>query len=272
VGQPLPDGYYACIEDKTGTIVIRDLAMEYNEWNEARTTIHTSKYSDYPYGTSYNMMYIEFKGWGESPIYHCDYEKQKCYLKRGDVVVDVGANIGMFARHAMERGVEKVYAFEPTIDAFKCLLLNVDRHKVYVHKACIGNTNDFVDIAMTKGSGTMGAMHACDDRKELHREKVQCYTLDNLIESGIIPKNIDFLKVDVEGSESDVFNGMSEENLSNVNRLAMEYHEHETHTDEMRTDRKKMIQRLKQNFNNNYNDLVYPMHDGNYTGTICLWR
>ena len=44
---------------------------------------------------------------------------------------------------------------------------------------------------------------------------VRTYTMDYLFETGIIDK-IDFLKIDIEGAEHQVFRGMSNENLGKI--------------------------------------------------------
>ena len=50
---------------------------------------------------------------------------------------------------------------------------------------------------------------------------VQSITLDSLFENGAVDK-IDFLKIDVEGSELLVLDGLSDENLSKINKISME--------------------------------------------------
>jgi hypothetical protein len=119
IKKDLPEGYYACVENG-GEIVIRNLKEESKQWGGARTDVYDliEDGTDYPYGLSWNIQYMEMYHWGESAPFRCDYEKKGCYIKSDDkVVVDVGANIGIFTRLALERGVEKVYAFEPSFDA-----------------------------------------------------------------------------------------------------------------------------------------------------------
>jgi len=65
---------------------------------------------------------------------------------------------------------------------------------------------------------------------------VRTYTLDYLFETGLIDK-IDFLKVDIEGAEHEVFKGISDENLKKVRTIAMEYHNsHRGYNEELRTN------------------------------------
>lgn len=48
-------------------------------------------------------------------------------------------------------------------------------------------------------------------------------TLDYLFEQNVF-NNIDFLKVDVEGHEYEVFEGLSDENLSKIKNISVEIH------------------------------------------------
>ena len=55
----------------------------------------------------------------------CDYERHGCYIKEGDVVLDLGANIGVFAHRAETRGASKVICFEPVTPTFNLSLIHI---------------------------------------------------------------------------------------------------------------------------------------------------
>ena len=42
-----------------------------------------------------------------------DYFKGDCVIKPGDVVVDIGANVGIFTSLALDMGVSRVIGYEP---------------------------------------------------------------------------------------------------------------------------------------------------------------
>ena len=50
-------------------------------------------------------------------------------VERGSVVVDIGANIGLFSLYAVFSGASKVYAFEPNHEAYRCMLRNIERNQ-----------------------------------------------------------------------------------------------------------------------------------------------
>ena len=54
---------------------------------------------------------------------HKNYEN----VQEGDVVVDIGANIGMLTAYALQNKASKVFSVEPDVETFKCLSSNVGK-------------------------------------------------------------------------------------------------------------------------------------------------
>jgi FkbM family methyltransferase len=146
-----------------------------------------------------------------------------------DVIVDAGANVGVFAiSMARQNRLCRVIALEPFAENFKYLQKNV-RH------AC-PETITCREVALGAGFGK-GQMQATGSRSLDHVLEVNLALAEgtpviplaglfSLIEAG--PPGIgeiDFLKVDIEGSERDAFAGASPEVLSRFKRIAMEYHD-----------------------------------------------
>ena len=142
----------------------------------------------------------------------------------GDVIVDAGANIGLFAIYVARQNPRcRVIALEPFAENFQYLEANVAR-------ACPKNVTCH-EVALGAGFG-QGQMQAMGSRSLDH--VLRC---DANIGGGIavIPlsglldlaraEEIDFLKVDIEGSEHDVFAAASPQLLSRCKRIAMEYHD-----------------------------------------------
>jgi hypothetical protein len=135
-------------------------------------------------------------------------------LKRGRVVVDIGASIGDFAVLATQtRGVH-LYAYEPTLGTFTYLQSNVKLNR----REHVWLFNHAAD-ARTLGSILSEHQETC----------------------------IDFLKVDCEGCEYSLLLGCPEEILARVKRIAMEIHEVPNHsTDEIFTKLKIAGFRIQQ--------------------------
>ena len=87
--------------------------------------------------------------------------------------------------------------------------------------------------------------------------------MDYLFETGLIDR-IDYLKIDIEGAEIDTLKGISDENLSKVKAIAMEYHHaHLGFDDEVRKEFIGRLNRLGFNShlmflgNDNHLQLIY---------------
>jgi len=163
-------------------------------------------------------------GWARA-IYHeiynlLDYYKhpnRERAIFPGDVVVDLGGNIGIFNRWAYSQGASKVISFEPDRRYFKLLSLNADPRSVLFNAAAAHEIGELelYESSHLGGSTIMGTGGGS--------YTVRTYTLNYLFETGLITK-IDYLKVDIEGAEHAAFTGISDENLMKVRNIGMEYH------------------------------------------------
>ena len=191
--------------------------------------------------------------------YYLNKEKR---IHEGDVIVDLGANVGMFTRWAYMEGANKVIAFEPDKRYFNLLKLNSDPRTILFNAAVsnsIGSTILY-ESDHFGGSNTHG-VPGCKNSYS-----VRTYTLDYLFQSGLIDE-IDFLKIDIEGAEHEAFNGISNENLMKVKTIAMEYHNsHMNYDEEMRS---KFITRLNQI---GFNSYLLFLGDDNALQMIYFWR
>ena len=169
--------------------------------------------------TGYHHMFNELHFSDDQYTKGCNYERFECRIERGDVVVDVGANIGMFANVAYHKGASEILCFEPSDIAFACL----DRNKPFktkTFKAAVLNYTGLTKISLPSQDDTMGASIKSDSQFSNY---VPAVTIDSLFEENIIDR-IDFLKIDCEGAEKQVLLGISDQNLSKVKKIALEFH------------------------------------------------
>lgn len=138
-------------------------------------------------------------------------------VEPGDVVVDLGACIGMMSADSLDKGASKVYMVEGNRNLLKAAIKNVSEYimnepdpRVYPINAIIGSSK--------------GVYITVED--ETTKDDVDKMLFEELIDTYNINK-IDFLKVDIEGAEYDVF---TEENLeymmNNIKHIAIEIHTH----------------------------------------------
>lgn len=206
-------------------------------------------------------------GWFRA-IYHEIYNLRDYYLDRikrindGDIVVDLGANVGIFNRWAYSQGASKVISFEPDKRYFKLLTLNADPRTILFNAA----VSDKIGETSIYESNHLGGSNIFGDLHESKSYKVRTYSLNHLFETGLIDR-IDFLKVDIEGAEILAFNGISDENLSKVKCIAMEYHHGHLNYDE--NVRSKFVSRLNML---GFNSHILFLGTDNKLQMIYFWK
>jgi|694.fasta_scaffold20099_21 FkbM family methyltransferase len=174
----------------------------------------------------FNYMYYEnFEMFGIFDSFGSDYERFGCAIEEGDVVVDIGANIGMFSRRALEGGASRVIAFEPMTDTFSCLLDNsfpqIECHKLAISSKISKLEMFRLETIKNLGGGTSLYLPG---REKFGVEEVLAISLKDLMSTGIIPGHIDFLKIDCEGGEYEIIDTLDEEMLGRISKISMEYH------------------------------------------------
>jgi len=130
-------------------------------------------------------------------------------------VLDVGANEGQTLLDLLDAGVSeaKVFAFEPNLPcAFylqRLVRLNNWPHvQVLPFALADGARCLTLELESEISSGATLVQDLRPGRHIAHKQIVPCFSLDQLLESGIIAVDPGFLlKIDVEGSELDVVAG-----------------------------------------------------------------
>jgi FkbM family methyltransferase len=131
------------------------------------------------------------------------------FVKEGMTVVDIGANIGYYtllaARLVGEKG--KVFAFEPSPDNFALLKRNVEangyKNIVLVPKA-VSDRKATARLRIDRASSGGHSLSAFRDTKDF--VDVETISLDRYFANGV--EHIDVLKIDAEGAEMAILNGM----------------------------------------------------------------
>src|SRR6056300_346346 len=68
-----------------------------------------------------------------------EYNRFGIKIEKGDVVIDCGANIGIFSQYALDMGASKVVGYEPDDTAFDYYEKNVRSKKVSKVKSFINS-------------------------------------------------------------------------------------------------------------------------------------
>ncbi len=180
-------------------------------------------------------------------------------LQPGAVVVDVGANIGVFALEAFRRckGAISLFAFEPIPTTFELLQINlaecaVDRMKAF--RLGLSNRTGEASFTFFPGASVLSTRHPGSEgdffekrvghrrgllprwlrarivrilvRRLLVPKQADCRleTLSNIIRQEGIDR-IDLLKVDVEKAEVEVLEGIEDAHWSRIRQIVVEVHD-----------------------------------------------
>ncbi len=159
-------------------------------------------------------------------------------VKPGDVLYDIGANVGAYSLVAAKHtdGKAMVYAFEPSFSTYYHLRLNVMLNSCQksitpqmIPLSRKSGVSDFNYVSLEPGSSnhTFGNTinYKGDNFEPIHQEKVIGFSIDDLVsEYGFpIPNHI---KLDVDGIELDILMGAEQTlNQSHVKSILVEVYE-----------------------------------------------
>jgi len=206
---------------KDGEKIQRDLLKESEEFSLHAYHNGEGRLDDINY-----MYYEMFQMFGEHDSQGSDYERFGCVIDPGDVVVDIGGNIGMFSRRALERGASRVITFEPMSKAFSCLTDNVG-YDVEAYNIAISDKTSATKMGVAGVINNLGGSTLKiekESREIIYTEPCITMSLEDLWNLGVIPETIDFLKVDCEGGEKEIIESLTDEHLSRIKKISMEYH------------------------------------------------
>ena len=124
-------------------------------------------------------------------------------IPRKRVMIDIGANIGIFARPSAER-FEHVICFEPVLKNFEVLQKNLENYSnVELHNLGLSNKDQTATFELqTLKCGHTKQVTEFVPNPEFEKHTGELTTLDRFNF-----KSVDWIKIDVEGFENAVLDG-----------------------------------------------------------------
>ena len=162
-----------------------------------------------------NKLFLSKKGLALSISHYGTYEELESKImeekiEMGNIVVDVGANIGLhtlnMARIVGNTG--QVFAFEPDPSNFEILKKNVkinNYKNIILEQKAVGDKHGRTTLYQSDHPGKHRIFPQTEQAKS--QVQVELTNLDNYFDSDMIDK-INFIKIDVEGLEFSVLKGM----------------------------------------------------------------
>lgn len=143
-------------------------------------------------------------------------------IKQCDGFIDIGSNAGLYSLIAgASPGPKMVIAFDPTDAAFYYMKKNIDANHmegiIFPYQIALSNKQDYISFYAVKNrkygylkhnlGGASSFINKPTDYKEI---RVESTSLDFFIHKNYPDMKIDFIKIDAEGAEPLIINGMGQ--------------------------------------------------------------
>lgn len=149
-------------------------------------------------------------------------------VQKGNVVLDIGANIGYHTLILAEKvGRDgRVFAFEPDPWNFRLLNMNIevnDYHNIIPVQRAVSNVTGKGKLYLSTNYGTFGGhtMFGKQLNQGSHPIEVETTRLDDYFKDE--DRRIDFLKMDIQGAEFAALQGMTSIISDNKLKIIMEF-------------------------------------------------
>jgi FkbM family methyltransferase len=130
-------------------------------------------------------------------------------VRAGDIVLDCGANVGVYTRLALNNGAKLVVAIEPAPENIECLRRNfkpeIAAGRVILYEKGVWDKEDMlvmrVDPRNSAADSFVMPLHGAVETKQL-----PLTTIDKLV-AELKLERVDFIKMDIEGAEQKALQG-----------------------------------------------------------------
>lgn len=137
------------------------------------------------------------------------YEPPGHEVRPGDVVLDCGANIGVFTRKALTRGARQVVAIEPSPSILPALRRNFEPEiragRVIVYPKGVWDRDAELQLTQDDAYPESSSVVLQPDER-VHRIGIPVTTIDQIVAELNLPR-VDFIKMDIEGAEKPALQG-----------------------------------------------------------------
>jgi FkbM family methyltransferase len=135
------------------------------------------------------------------------YHHPSVHVQPGDIVIDCGAHIGGFTRIALRSGARKIISIEPekaNIAAFRRnFAAELASGQVVLVEKGVWDTEGKLSLHLAE-AGDSHSIVVAQPKKE--DESIEVTTIDLIAKRLRLPK-VDFIKMDIEGSENNALRG-----------------------------------------------------------------
>jgi len=133
-------------------------------------------------------------------------------VKEGDIVLDCGANVGVFTRVALDQGARTVVAIEPAPENLESLRRNFQEEiaagRVIIYPKGVWDKDDVLTLRRDPNNTAADSVVMLKD-KNAASIQVPLTTIDKLVAELKLDR-VDYVKMDIEGAETNALAGARE--------------------------------------------------------------
>ena len=156
-----------------------------------------------------------------------EYSNSGFDINDSDVVIDIGAHIGLFALFASQFCRQgKIFCFEPIKENYELLVENINSNKIkniIPFNFAVSKESDSVKIFLNDDYSGHSMFLETNNFVIVKSKSL----LDIFSENNI--QECNFLKLDCEGAEYDIINSLPSDFLNKIKKSVIEYHLADTH-------------------------------------------
>jgi FkbM family methyltransferase len=140
-----------------------------------------------------------------------------------NVVLDVGASVGLWTKYIISRGAKKVYCFEPNKKAINHLSKSLEEDKnTFIFDKAIYKERAELEFFVDESNSITSSLYSIDGHSPSY--KVNAITLEDAI-AITDSKEVDLIKIDIEGAEFEIIKYSPDSVFDKINSMLIEYHD-----------------------------------------------
>lgn len=166
---------------------------------------------------SFDPLFVNYEQFFTDKIYEKFFEQ----INKLESVIDIGANVGLFTELVLRKGANKVKSIEindVAIDIFKVLHSNNENVELITNAVSKGDGE--IEIFIDPENSLVSSIFSNHTSNLINSKTIKTIGLNDLVK-----EQTSLVKMDVEGAEFDIFEGVSIETLKKIDFLLMEFHD-----------------------------------------------
>ena len=155
---------------------------------------------------------------------HNVYNNEYVSVEKNDLVIDIGFNYGLFSMTSLRYQPKRIIAFEPNPKLVKTFKGYFKESMIELHQKAVSNKNGHAIFYENLDPGMSTIFEDINNVSQGDSYDVEVINFNDFIISNNV-EMIDYLKVDCEGAEYDIFGSIPDNYLKdNIMKVAIEFH------------------------------------------------